>query len=172
LEALEAEHRASKRAQIIEHKTEHVISAVTKLERWPLLRRGSKYKSENRLAQRVRSEIRSGRLSKADLALLEEMRWVYQREQEAQQIDAQQRRLIGRRKEKRRMAHARATRLRSLLRDLGASARRCTCRDFDCWAPLWKIDAALASDLRAQGFHFYDCVIAPFDRVRGNRWDI
>lgn len=148
------------------------MTTVTKLGRWPCLRCGPKHKNERRLAQRVRSEIRSGRLSKADLALLEEMRWVHQREQEAEHLDAQQRRLISIREEKRRMAHARAARLRSLLRDLGASARRCTCHDFDCWAPLWKIDAALALDLRAEGFHFYDCALAPYDRVRGDRWDI
>ena len=94
------------------------------------------------------------------------------REQEAKQLDTQKHRLFSRRQQARRNALARATRIRTLLRKLGQSTKRCTCHDFDCWAPLWKIDAALALELCASGFHFYDCVLAPYDCQRGRVWDI
>ena len=123
-------------------------------------------------ARRVRAALRIGPLSKANAALLDEMHWVHRREQEANQMDRRKRRLLTRRQQAHCAALARAARLRSLLRQLGHSTKRCTCHDFDCWAPLWKIDASLALDLRARGFHFYDCALAPYDCQRGRVWDI
>ena len=34
------------------------------------------------------------------------------------------------------------------------------------------MDAVLAMDLRARGFHFYDCVLAPYNSARGILWNI
>ena len=34
------------------------------------------------------------------------------------------------------------------------------------------MDAVLAMDLRARGFHFYDCVLAPYNPARGILWNI
>ncbi len=172
LEALKIESRDS--------EMEPAMAEVEELGRWPLLQhtpQSPTRHAEHRLARNVRSKIRSGRLSKAQSAQLDEMHWMHRREQGVKQSEAQKRRSIRRREQARRKAVARAVRLRMLLRKLGPSKQRCTCHDFDCWAPLWKINAALAFDLRARGFHFYDCVLAQhsFDAVhrkRGRLWDI
>ena len=172
LEALKIESRDS--------EMEPAMAEVEELGRWPLLQhtpQSPTRHAEHRLARKVRSKIRSGRLSKAQSAQLDEMHWMHRREQGVKQSEAQKRRSIRRREQARRKAVARAVRLRMLLRKLGPSKQRCTCHDFDCWAPLWKINAALAFDLRARGFHFYDCVLAQhsFDAVhpkRGRLWDI
>jgi hypothetical protein len=172
LEALKIESRDS--------EMEPAMAEVEELGRWPLLQhtpQSPTRHAEHRLARKVRSKIRSGRLSKAQSAQLDEMHWMHRREQEVKQSETQKRRSIRRREQARRKAVARAVRLRMLLRKLGPSKQRCTCHDFDCWAPLWKINAALAFDLRARGFHFYDCVLAQhsFDAVhpkRGRLWDI
>ena len=110
-------------------------------------------------------------MTKANDALLDEMRWIHQRKQEAKRFDVQLR-LATRRARARRVAIARTARTRSLFAKLGESARRCTCYDFDCWEPLWQMDAVLAMDLRARGFHFYDCVLAPYNPARGILWNI
>ena len=131
LEELEAERR--------DGKTEEIMAEVLELGRWPLLRRlprNSKQEVEHKLARRVRTAMRSGPLSKANSALLDEFRWEHHRRQDAKQLDTHQHRLTGRRRQARRQALARASRMRILLRMLGQSRRRCTCRDFDCWAPL------------------------------------
>jgi hypothetical protein len=167
LDASEAAHRHSKETLEVQRRdsqVEDMITQVMALSRWPLRRRpprSSKQEAEHQLAGRVRTAMRSGPLSKANSALLDEMRWVHRREQEAKQLDTHQRRLPTRRQLARCQALKRASRMRMLLQKLGQSTKRCTCHDFDCWAPLWKIDAALASDLRAGGFHFYDCALAP-----------
>ena len=172
LDALEAAHRHSQEnleAEQRDSQMENMIAQVQDLGRWPLLRRAprsSKHQAEHQLARRVRAALRIGPLSKANAALLDEMHWVHRREQEANQMDRRKRRLLTRRQQAHCAALARAARLRSLLRQLGHSTKRCTCHDFDCWAPLWKIDASLALDLRARGFHFYDCALAPYDCQR------
>ena len=166
LEALEAEHHCAKS----ESGIEAMMAAVMDLGRWPLLRRvrhGSAQEDEYRLARRVRDEMQSGGLSKENFALLEEMRWMHQREQEAKHLNTQQRRRATRRARQRMVAIARVGRIKSLLGKLRQSKMRCTCYDFDCWAPLWEMDAALALDLRARGFHFCDCVLAPWSSGRG-----
>ena len=156
LEALEASHHGSEDAQRVEQS----MLAVTKLGRWPLARTGSQHQDERRLAWRVRSKMAPGRLSKADEALLEEMRWMHRRGCEAERL-SQQRRLVRKREQARVVALARARRIRSLLAKLQASMQHCTCHDFDCWVPLWKMIAALAMELRGLGCHFYDCALAP-----------
>ena len=178
LEALEAKHRCNQEALKCVRRaqeSDEMMTRVTDLGRWPLLRRplrSPKHEAEHQLARRVRSAIRVGALSKANQALLDEMHWMHRREQEAERLDTHQRRLLTRRKQARREALARVFRMRLLLGKLGRSKQRCTCHDFDCWAPMWKIDAALALKLRAGGFHFYDCVLAPYDCHRGRVWDI
>ena len=112
LDALQRAHRRKQEAFKVERgasKMEEMITAVLDLGRWPLLRRPprhSKHEAEHHLARLVRSAIRSGPLSKADSALLDEMHWVYRRQQEAKQLDKHQRLLLTRREHAHRQASA------------------------------------------------------------------
>ncbi len=112
--------------------------------------------TEAKLTHDLRKCRSAGILNKAAEAEIDEMHWMWMREQEAEAME----RKAAACAERQAAAKERKTRMRSLLDKLHASKHRCDCNDFAHWCNLWRCDWKLAQSLRQGGHHFMHCEFA------------
>ena len=147
-----------------------LLERLRALGRWPV-----KYASpthpqqeqERQLAKAIWKARKSGRLSAASEAEIDEIHWMHQRELQAKSMEADVAATNAVRKARQETARQRRARLQRLLASLQTSRQRCDCHDFAHWCALWRSDSHLACRLRLAGHHFSHCQLArsPLKRV-------